>query len=143
MKELADRLSRFPLFQGLDREGLEHLCELARVGELQPGEVVFIQNQIGDETALYVLLNGRVRVTRRTRQGVERELATIGAGGWFGESGLFRDQSRSATVTAIEPTTYAAFRRWGLEDELLRHPRLALRMLRAVLDKLSASNRLL
>jgi len=51
---------------------------------------------------VFVLLEGRVRVSRRDAQGQTIVLAELGHGEVFGEMGLISQQPSSATVTAID-----------------------------------------
>src|SRR5262245_30970544 len=49
----------------------------------------------------FVITQGEVAVTRRTPEGVEVELATLGPGQFFGEVGILAETRRTATVRAV------------------------------------------
>ncbi len=55
-------------------------------------------------TTLYVIRNGRVKISLQNEEGTEVTLALFGAGDFFGEMALLDDMPRSATATAVEPT---------------------------------------
>ena len=82
------------LFEGLSGEELERVA-----GWLEPIEVPsgwYLLNQGSYPEGFFVVLEGSVRVER---EGVE--VATIGAGDFFGEIALLEDDRRTATVTSV------------------------------------------
>ena len=52
-----------------------------------------------------MILEGKVKVTGEGQDGKEVILSFLGTGEFFGELALVDDEPRSATVTAVEPTT--------------------------------------
>ncbi|HKS39271.1 MAG TPA: FAD-dependent oxidoreductase [Blastocatellia bacterium] len=66
----------------------------------EPGEVVFRQGDVGDR--LYIVISGQAEVVR-DMDGTEIQLATVGAGEYFGEMAILKKSLRSATVRCIEP----------------------------------------
>jgi MFS family permease len=84
-------------FQALSPPALDALAR--RLGErtAAPGEVILRQGESSDR--FFVIEAGRVKVVQDGR-----ELREEGPGEFFGEIGLLRDEPRSATVTAVEPT---------------------------------------
>jgi len=67
---------------------------------LPEGTTLIEEGEEGD--ALFVILEGAATVRRK---GVD--VATVGAGSWFGELALLDGEPRSATVVATAPTTVA------------------------------------
>ena len=58
---------------------------------------------------VYFILDGRVKVYREDKNGVETELAIIEKGNMFGEMALFDKGIRSASVKSIEPCKFYVF----------------------------------
>ena len=85
--------------------------------ELGPGEVLFREGDAGD--GAYLIVSGRVSISKRTPQG-EQQLTTLEAGETFGEIAVFAEQPRTATVSAVEPTTLRFLRRAEIEAELAK-----------------------
>ena len=80
---------------------------------------------------LYLILDGQVRVTREPEDGgTSVSLATLGAGDVFGEMAVLDEETRSSTITSLEPTRCALLPRWELIQELRRQPDLAIELLR-------------
>jgi NADH dehydrogenase len=66
----------------------------------EPGEVVFEQGDVGD--CLYIMLKGEVEVLIET-SGVQRSVARIRQGEYFGEMALLKHSTRSATIRCVTP----------------------------------------
>ena len=84
--------------QKLSRMEIHFLASLSRERRLQPGEVLFREGDAGD--AMYVVLEGRVRIGKQIPGAGEEALAFMDRGDWFGEMALIDNQPRSAEATA-------------------------------------------
>ncbi len=93
----VDALSRVDVFRALDAEKIDRLARRLRLVLFGPGEVILRQGEPGD--SLYVVRVGEVAV-RVAMHGVQRDVATLSAGQFFGEMSLMTGESRSATVVA-------------------------------------------
>lgn len=67
------------------------------------GEIIFREGDKGD--AAYMIVAGRCRAYRTTKDGNEETLAVMEPGDAFGEMALILFEPRAATVIALEPTT--------------------------------------
>jgi branched-chain amino acid transport system substrate-binding protein len=103
-----DRLERASLLPSLDRE--EHPA----------GHAVVRQGESGD--ALYVILAGKVRVSRVNEQGERSEVASLGLGECFGEMALLSGAPRRADVIAINDLVLLKLSKKGFEKLFLKHP---------------------
>ena len=93
-------LRNLPLFSGLDDMELERLSKVAGRKRVERGAAVVRAGESTD--SLYVLLNGRAKVTNTDEEGREIILAWLGPGESFGEMGLIDGSPRSANVVAAE-----------------------------------------
>jgi CRP/FNR family cyclic AMP-dependent transcriptional regulator len=87
------------LFQGLPAEAAERLCAVAERRGIPRGDVIFRQGEPG--ASMYVILHGKVRMTRPADPGRDNLLTLLGPGDLFGELTLFDPAPRKATATAI------------------------------------------
>ena len=94
-----DEIRDIGLFGGLDDAVLEALVRELRVLALDPGGVVFRENDRGRE--MFVLLSGEMEVVKQSRRDVPSRVAVLGPGDWFGEMSILDVMPRSATVRAI------------------------------------------
>jgi CRP-like cAMP-binding protein len=87
-------LHSVPMFASCTTEQIDHLARLGTAVVVADGHDIVRE---GDEAdAFFVVTSGKVRVTRGGR-----EIASLGAGDYFGELALFDPAPRNATVTAI------------------------------------------
>jgi CRP-like cAMP-binding protein len=58
---------------------------------------------------MYVVLDGEMEVTKRSRRNRDVRVAILGPTDWFGEMSVLDMQARSATVRALGPSRLARF----------------------------------
>lgn len=88
----------------------------------------------GDEaTALYVVLEGKVEVTKRGARGAPQVLASFGAGSLFGEVSLYDPGVRSATVRTRGPARLARLRYEEIERIAEMDPTVGYRFAKGIL----------
>lgn len=63
------------------------------------GVAIIRQGDMPDK--FYIISNGRVEVVEQQADGIEKFVATLQAGDYFGEIGLMRQEPRNATVRAL------------------------------------------
>ena len=131
----TDFLRRTHLFRDLSEEALQHLSQKVTSMILSTGQVVYRQGEEGND--FYLVQTGSVTETRRDGQ-VERLLAELGPGDYFGEDVLFKKNHRLVTITAREPTIILVFSRPLLDSLLKEFP-----VVHARFDISSSSLRLL
>jgi CRP/FNR family cyclic AMP-dependent transcriptional regulator len=91
------------LFGALSDEVLEKLARTLRTARVAPGETVFRED---DPFAreMYVLLDGEMEVSKKSRRGRDMRVAILGPNDCFGEMSMIDMQARSATVRAVAPS---------------------------------------
>jgi CRP-like cAMP-binding protein len=136
--EVEETLARVPLFRQLDKGQIRSLAKFTRTRTYQPGEVLVHEGRLG--FGLYCLQSGEVKVTQQTSGG-EHELARLGPGQSFGEIALIDEGPRTATVTAVEPTTAVLLDKMQFHTELRNHPEVALTVMMALVQWLREANK--
>ena len=91
-------LASSPLFESLMSHEFAMLADLFSVREMDAGDVVFAEGDLGD--ALFVIAEGTFEVLRHNASGKERLLAELEAPAFFGEMSLIDKAHRSATIRA-------------------------------------------
>jgi CRP-like cAMP-binding protein len=103
-----------PLFQTLSSEQLGRVAAIAVRRQLAGGSSIFAEGAVGDE--MFVILSGRVRISKRVRGVGEEALAILEPGAYFGEMAMFDDSPRSADALAHTGCTLAVVKREALEQ---------------------------
>ena len=138
MDQVDDLLSRTPLFGALDEEGASALRGEMHSIEITRGERLFGEGDVGDK--LYVVLEGKIKLTRTAADGRENLLSVIGPGEMFGELSLFDPRPRTQTATALTDTRLGALDHQALRDWVTDRPDMALHLLRALAQRLRRTN---
>jgi len=90
------------LFGALSDDVLEHLAGTLKTIRVGPGETIFREDdRLAHE--MYVLLEGEMEVSKRSRRGRDVRVAILGPTDCFGEMSLVDMQTRSETVRALAP----------------------------------------
>lgn len=84
--------------QKLSSLEINFLSTLSKEQSLAPGEVLFREGATGDK--LYVVLEGKVRISKNIPGAGEEALAIMGRGDYFGEMALIDQKPRSADARA-------------------------------------------
>jgi len=131
-------LRRAPLFDGLDDEAARALRHQMAEMKLSRGEHLFMEGDDGD--ALYVVIDGKMKLTRAASDGRENLLSVIGPGEMFGELSLFDPRPRTSSASAVTDATLAALKHEALTPWLREQPEVSLHMLRALAQRLRRAN---
>ena len=133
-------LAASDMFGGLEARALEALADRGRTRPMARGEVLFSTGD--DSQSLYVVLSGRVLLSRITSEGKEIALAAMETGGVFGEMSLIDGEPRSADATVAEKGDVFVLDRGAFHAALNAEPSIAVNMLKVLGQRLRATNRL-
>ncbi len=98
----AEALKTVPFFRNLNRVEADALASRLIIRRFGPNQIIF---HLGDPAGLlYIITDGKIKISHSSADGQEAVLAILGAGDFFGELALLDDSPRSATAEAIEPT---------------------------------------
>ncbi len=124
----AIRLQKVELFSDMDTDVLALAASIATQMPCQAGTVLVKEN--GPPDALYLVLSGRIRLTRG-----DREIFSIGAGETLGNWALFDDQPSVATATCSEETWLLKIEREDFFDLLADHAEMTQKMFQALVKR--------
>lgn len=138
MTSTDDALSRSPLFEALDEKDAKALRARVANVEISRGERLFSEGDAGDE--LYVILDGKIKLTRTAPDGRENLLSVHGPGEMFGELSLFDPSPRTSGASAVTDTRLAALAHDDLRCWLNSRPQVSMHLLRALAQRLRRIN---
>jgi CRP/FNR family cyclic AMP-dependent transcriptional regulator len=131
-------LRRAPLFNALDDDGARGLRRQMAEVKLSRGEHLFLEGDDGD--ALYVVIDGKMKLTRAAADGRENLLSVIGPGEMFGELSLFDPRPRTSSASAVTDALLAALKHEALMPLLQERPDVSFQMLRGLAQRLRRAN---
>jgi CRP/FNR family cyclic AMP-dependent transcriptional regulator len=133
-----DVLRRAPLFDALDDDSAAALQAGVTIVELVRGDRVFEEGASGNQ--LYVVLDGKIKLTRAAADGRENLLSVLGPGEMFGELSLFDPRPRTASAVAVTDSHLGALAHEDLRSWLTGRPDVALHLLQALAQRLRRAN---
>jgi CRP/FNR family transcriptional regulator, dissimilatory nitrate respiration regulator len=127
-------MERLPYFEGLQRFDLLRLtrgcCQLMAV----EGERLCDKGRVVDFVS--IVISGQLKISLQLPDGVEKVLAFAGRGDSFGEAAAIMGAENPVNVVAMSHSHILAVERGVLLEEMASNPRLALRVIRTVSQRL-------
>jgi rhodanese-related sulfurtransferase len=97
-----NKLFATPVFANIPEEKLVEISQIVQNKVVPAHTIIFQQGDIGD--SFYIINSGRVRVYRKSKEGVETDLVQLGPGESFGELALITGKPRMGYVESLEKT---------------------------------------
>jgi len=101
-----DLIRRVPLFATLTDAEFSNLSHIFIVRSYRKNQVIFLEEETGNY--MYIVLAGKVKVTKSTPGGKDSILAIHQTGDFFGEMALLDGKTSPATVAAMEDCRIAS-----------------------------------
>src|SRR6476660_9053986 len=105
--------------------------------EFPRGTTLFREGEPGKE--MFVLQAGKVAISKRVRD-VEKVLATLGPGEFFGEMAIIANKPRNATATVAEDAKVLVIDPKTFEGMIRGNSEIAIRMIKKLADRLSEAD---
>jgi CRP/FNR family transcriptional regulator, cyclic AMP receptor protein len=138
MNQTDDVLKETPLFEALNEEDASALRAGIINVHLNRGERLFSEGDAGDK--LYIILEGKIKLTKAAPDGRENLLSVHGPGEMFGELSLFDPIPRTSSATAVTSARLAGLAHDDLRTWLTSRPEVAIQMLQALAQRLRRIN---
>jgi CRP/FNR family transcriptional regulator, cyclic AMP receptor protein len=138
MEDNYNFLRFVPIFADLDDTTIDQIQKLGMRKTFKKDSVVFFENEA--DTALFVIIEGQVKVSRVSDDGKEVILTILGESDFFGEMAILDGSSRSANVTAMTDTEMFIIQRSDFLNLLQTHPEVAISLLVELAHRLRAAD---
>ncbi len=100
MEEENNFLRQVPIFSDLDENTIEQIAKLGSRKTFNKDIPVLLEHDTG--SALFVIVKGKVKVTRQSEDGREVIITLLNESDFFGEMSILDGFSHSANVIAME-----------------------------------------
>jgi CRP/FNR family transcriptional regulator len=131
--EVIIALKQIPLFTSVHGEGLKRLSDVIREKEITEGEIVFAENDLGEE--MYLVHSGTILIYHDLA-GQEEPLQVVEPSGYFGEMAIIDELPRSASARAQEHSTLLVLHRNDFRTAVLDYPDIAFAVFREFSQRL-------
>lgn len=136
--EVILALKSTPLFRNVPGEGLRRLSDFIQEKEVAAGEVVFREEDFGDE--MYLVRSGQISIHQELGDGPSL-IETVMPGGYFGEMAIIDDLPRTATATAEVDTSLLVLHKNDFRTAVQDYPDIAFEIFREFTRRLRRSDR--
>lgn len=118
------------LFSWLEEDELQTLASRSEMVSCKKATTFFFAEEKSDN--IYLVKQGRVKLSRTSPEGREIILDILGPGEIFGELAVVGEDLRTHSAVALDDALICIITRETFEDLLRRHPEMALRVLKLV-----------
>lgn len=133
MKETKQCLKDLIVFKNLDSEELELMCQNSYAKLYEKGEVIFFEND--SVKKLYLLVNGKVKLSMLSVDGKEKVLTILQEGDIFGELSLFDEDPHPLTAEVMDDARLLIIPWDEMEKMIIDRPSLAIKIIEALSKK--------
>ncbi len=133
-----DFLKYVPIFSELDDSTLERISKLGTKRSFEKESVILFEHETG--SALFVIVSGKVKVSRVSDDGKEVILTILGDSDFFGEMAILDGLTRSANVTAMDDAELFIIQRKDFIELLHSHPEVSIALLQELTQRLRAAD---
>lgn len=120
---------------------LEQIAGIVRERHYEKDAVIIEEKTVAER--FFIIHRGKIEISKRFEGGDKAVLSIQSDGAFFGEMAILDEGRRSATVTALEPTTVLEIRKEDFDTLLYKAPVLAYRILRELSSRLRETGALL
>jgi len=131
-------LKYIPLFSELNDAQLEDISKFTVKQLYKKDNMVLIEEEVG--STMFIILNGRVKISRISDEGREVILSILVDGDFFGEMAILDGQTRSANAVTLEDTELLIIRRENFLQMLHDYPQVAINLLKELAHRLRRSD---
>jgi|GEM_PF-2972860 len=126
------------LFQEQTPGDLQQLLRKSEFLNFPDGNLLFREGDRAD--AYYVIVSGKVRIYRVSREGLEIDLNILGPGNGFGELGILHSCFRSTHACTVGPVHLIRISKPEFEEFMATHPEASSKLIKTVGSWLSKSD---
>lgn len=137
----AAYLKQVPLFAGLADEDIRELMSVAKRRTFRSGEVIFHREDPGQ--VLYVIKEGKVKISLISPDGQEISLVVFGKGECFGEFAILDGLPRSADAIAMEKVECYTLQRSDFHKAIMKNPKIAIQVMEVLSKRLRSTDQMI
>jgi CRP/FNR family transcriptional regulator, cyclic AMP receptor protein len=127
-------IRRVPLFATLSNAEFDSLEHIFVLRAYRKNQVIFLEEDTG--SYMYIVIAGKVKVTKSTPGGKETLLAIHRAGDFFGEMALLDGKTSPATVSAIEDCKIVSISRTDFNNLLMHNEKIIHQIIQVLCGRL-------
>jgi len=132
-------LKGIPIFSKLDEESLKKIDSISIEKHYRKGDIIILQDSKVE--GLYIIREGRIKISRISEDGKIKVLAILSSGDIMGEMSILDEELASATAEAIEDSRLVFIKREDFQSILVRYPMITLGIAQILAKRLRLADR--
>ncbi len=117
-------LQNFNLLQGMDESSMEIMDQNSKMKNSSKREIIYFPEERSD--TIYMLKEGKVKISRVSEDGKKMTLHLIGPGEIFGESAILGQEKRENIAEVVEDSVICSINRTMFQEMLANNPKMNL-----------------
>ena len=134
-------IKNVPIFKDLTHDEMIEVAMITHPQDLKRGEMVYMAGDLGGK--LFVLHQGRVKISRVNASGKEQVIRTLGPGEFMGELSFFGSTPQSDNAEAMEETTMCVIEGAQLKEIMIKYPQIGFKIMDVLSRRLQMAETLL
>ncbi len=137
MGNYAEYLQKIPIFSELEHDELDAIGELILVRKYKRRQIIFVEGEPGE--AIYIIMSGKVKLTKNTECGKELILGIRQPGETFAEVVLFDGGPYPATAEVIEDAEIGLLRNKDVELLVKNNSGISIALIKTMSQRLRSA----
>ncbi|MCK4903189.1 MAG: Crp/Fnr family transcriptional regulator [Candidatus Marinimicrobia bacterium] len=117
-------LQNFNLIKGMDESSMDMMDQKSKMKKSSKREIIYFPEERSDN--IYMLKEGKVKISRVSEDGKKMTLHLIGPGEIFGESAILGQDKRENIAEVVEDAVICSINRTMFQEMLTNNPKLNL-----------------
>lgn len=130
-------LFKVPIFSHLTEEEQAGITQLVRVKKLKKGDTLYNAGDNG--SFLYVVHEGKVKISRYTEEGNEQVLRVLSTGDFAGDQALFTNDLADDFAITLEDSMVCVLDGAQFKTHMIKKPEISVRIISELSKRLSES----
>ncbi|HTK94688.1 MAG TPA: ATPase, T2SS/T4P/T4SS family [Terriglobales bacterium] len=132
-------LQRIKLFSGLSILECAEVVKRMKRRDFPPNQIIVREGAPGN--SMFFITAGQVEVRKKDSvTGIDFLLTEMGPGQNFGEMSLLTGKPRTASVTAVQPTTCAVLEQKDFQELLMQYPKIGIALTTILAERVEAAS---
>ncbi len=134
-------IEKVPIFSKLSAEEILEVARVTTEHQFNKGEMIFFPGDALDK--LYVIHQGKVKISRISDAGKEQIIRVLGEGDFLGELSLFANLPASSSAEAMETTIVCQIESEKIKELMLHSAQIAVKILTEISRRLYEAENLI
>jgi len=138
MNDEIEFLRYVPIFSDLNEDTLEMIYKAGIQKSFKKDTIVLLEHETG--SALFIIISGKVKVSRIGDDGNEVIFSLLGESEFFGEMSIIDGLARSANIITMEETDLFIIERDNFLTLIHKHPEISIALIQILIQRIRTAD---